>query len=96
MNAQMLVAPHTAERVKQILLASKSTTVADTLVEDLMRIETGTNRDEVKWTDVAVHASQILSASNKVVFVTASRINFPQGCYRPCPSRRTENYNRPR
>lgn len=63
-----------SERVKQMLLASKSAIVADTLVEDLMRIETGTNRDEVKWTDVAVHASQTLSASNKVVFVTAAEL----------------------
>lgn len=63
-----------SERVKQMLLASKSTVVADTLVEDLMKIETGTNRDEVKWTDVAVHASQTLSASGKVVFVTATEL----------------------
>lgn len=63
-----------SERVKQMLLASKSTVVADTLVEDLMKIESGTNRDEVKWTDVAVHASQTLSASGKVVFVTATEL----------------------
>ncbi|MGI8771931.1 MAG: hypothetical protein ACR2JE_10890 [Acidobacteriaceae bacterium] len=63
-----------SERVKQMLLSSKSTIVADTIVEDLMRIETGTNRDEVKWTDVAVHASQILSASKQVVFVTAAEL----------------------
>ena len=31
--------------------------VAETLAEDLEKIEQGTNRDEVKWTDVAVHAS---------------------------------------
>jgi len=62
------------ERVKQILLASKAPAVADTLVEDLMGIETGKNRDEVKWTDVAVHASQILSASRKVMFVTATEL----------------------
>jgi hypothetical protein len=63
-----------SERVKQMLLASKSPVVADTLVEDLMRIETGTNRDEVKWIDVAVHASQTLSASREVVFVTATEL----------------------
>ncbi|MFC5864408.1 ATP-binding protein [Acidicapsa dinghuensis] len=60
-----------SERVKQMLLASKSTTVANTLVNELMKIESGTNRDEVKWTDVAVHASQTLNASGEVVFVTA-------------------------
>jgi Holliday junction resolvasome RuvABC ATP-dependent DNA helicase subunit len=63
-----------SERVKQMLLASKSTVVANALVDDLMKIETGTNRDEVKWMDVAVHASQTLSASGKVVFVTATEL----------------------
>jgi len=63
-----------SERVKQMLLASKATVVANTLVNDLMKIETGTNRDEVKWTDVAVHASQTLSASREVVFVTAAEL----------------------
>jgi Holliday junction resolvasome RuvABC ATP-dependent DNA helicase subunit len=63
-----------SERVKQMLLASKATVVANTLDNDLMKIETGTNRDEVKWTDVAVHASQTLSASREVVFVTAAEL----------------------
>jgi hypothetical protein len=61
-----------SDRVKQMLLASKADAVAESLAEDLQRIEQGTNRDEVKWTDVAVHACQILNASKKVVFVTAS------------------------
>lgn len=61
-----------SERVKQMLLASKADAVAETLAEDLEKIEKGTNRDEVKWTDVAVHACQILNASKRVVFVTAS------------------------
>ena len=60
-----------SERVKQMLLASKADAVAETLAEDLEKIEQGTNRDEVKWTDVAVHACQILNASKRVVFVTA-------------------------
>jgi hypothetical protein len=60
-----------SDRVKQMLLASKADAVAETLAEDLEKIEQGTNRDEVKWTDVAVHACQILNASKRVVFVTA-------------------------
>lgn len=60
------------ERVKQMLLASKASAVADILVDDLVKIETGTNRDEVKWTDVAVHACQILNGLQQVIFVTAS------------------------
>lgn len=55
-----------------MLLASKADAVAETLAEDLQKMEQGTNREEVKWMDVAVHACQILNASKKVVFVTAS------------------------
>lgn len=64
-----------SDRVKQMLLASKAGTVADTLAQDLQNMEQGTNRDEVKWTDVAVHACQILNACKRVVFVTASDLN---------------------
>jgi hypothetical protein len=63
-----------SDRVKQMLLASVTSPVADTLAGDLVKIEAGTNRDEVKWTDVAVHACQILNASKKVMFVTASEL----------------------
>ena len=61
-----------SDRVKQMLLASNSSAVAKNLEDDLERIQTGTNRDEVKWTDVAVHAAQILSGSQNVVFVSSS------------------------
>lgn len=62
-----------ADRVKAMLLASDSDEVAETLANDLTRIEQGTNCDEVKWLDVAVHACQILNATKKVVFVTAEQ-----------------------
>lgn len=62
-----------ADRVKAMLLDSESHDVAQTLADDLTRIEQGTNRDEVKWVDVAVHACQILNAAEKVVFVTAEQ-----------------------
>ena len=61
-----------SERVKQMLLASKVSAVADILVDDLVKIETGTNRDEVKWTDVSVHACKFSTRCKKVIFVTAS------------------------
>ena len=61
-----------SDRVKQMLLASKAEPVAEALAEDLQKIEKGTNRDEVKWADVAVHACQILNTSKRVVFVTAN------------------------
>lgn len=60
------------DRVKQMLLASSAATVADTLASDLVKIEAGTNHDEVKWMDVAVHACQILNSSTRTIFVTAS------------------------
>jgi hypothetical protein len=63
------------DRVKQMLLASSADAVADALANDLQKLEAGTNHDEVKWTDVAVHACQILNASKKVVFVTANDLN---------------------
>jgi hypothetical protein len=61
-----------SDRVKQMLLASKAPAVADTLARELANIETGTSHDEVKWTDVAVHACQILNTTGDVIFVTAS------------------------
>ena len=63
-----------SDRVKQMLLASSSSAVADTLADDLVKIEMGTSHDEVKWTDVAVHACQILNTSKNVVFVAASEL----------------------
>ena len=61
-----------SDRVKLMLLASRAENVAEILAEDLQKIELGTNRDEVKWTDVAIHACQILNASKNVVFVAAN------------------------
>jgi hypothetical protein len=60
------------DRVKAMLLASQAAAVANVLAGDLTRIENGTHHDEVQWTDVALHACQILNASRRVVFVTAS------------------------
>ena len=68
-----------SERVKQMLLASDANAVVVTLADDLVKIEAGTNRDEVKWMDVAVHACQILNASKKVIFVTASELVLHKG-----------------
>ena len=62
------------DRVKQMLLASNANAVADALAGDLVKIEAGTNHDEVRWMDVAVHACQILNASKRVIFVTASEL----------------------
>jgi len=62
-----------ADRIRAMLLHSRSSDVAAILTDDLMLMEQGTSRDEVKWTDVAVHGCRILNASQKVVFVTAKQ-----------------------
>ena len=64
-----------ADRVKSMLLSSQSEEVAQVLAADLSNIERGTQHDEVVWTDVAVHACQILNARKRVVFVTASELS---------------------
>ncbi len=63
-----------SERVKAMLLQTKSAMVAKVLAEQLMALERGTGADEVRWKDVAVHACRILSASGSYLFVTASQL----------------------
>jgi hypothetical protein len=62
------------ERVKSILLSSKEEKIAKLLVEDLEGYQRGTDHDEMKWVDVAVHASKILNASSQVIFVTPQQL----------------------
>ena len=59
-----------AERIKSILLASRDSNVARNLADDLGKYEEGTQHDELKWTEVCVHACKILNSKGKVVFVT--------------------------
>jgi hypothetical protein len=63
-----------ADRVKSILLCCAGKVVAQSLVDDLRHFETGTLHDELKWTDVSVHATKILNAATKVVFMTPSEL----------------------
>jgi hypothetical protein len=59
------------DRVKAILLAATSTAVGEILADNLAKIASGTNCDEVRdWTDVGVRACQILNATKRVVFLT--------------------------
>lgn len=57
------------ERIKTILLSCTSGSVAELLVTDLKEFETGKLHDELKWTDVAVHASKLLNTVDNVVFL---------------------------
>ncbi len=63
-----------SDRVKDMLLESHSTVIAGILADELTRMEKGTNCDEVKWNDVAVHAVKILNADQNVLFVSSSEI----------------------
>lgn len=60
--------------VKSNLLSCEGKFVAQSLVDDLIHFETGTLHDELKWIDVSVHATKILNATSKVVFMTPSEL----------------------
>jgi hypothetical protein len=62
------------DRVKAILLKSRSDAVAQKLVEDLTRIPLGTNHDEITWLDVQEQAVRILAAKGKTVFVSSQQM----------------------
>jgi hypothetical protein len=64
-----------SDRVKAMLLASSADAVVSLLAADLAGMEHGTEHDEVRWTDVAIHACQILNSRQKVVFVTATELS---------------------
>ncbi|MHA2143365.1 MAG: ATP-binding protein, partial [Candidatus Thorarchaeota archaeon] len=62
------------DRVKTMLLASRSTDVASYLVKDLKNYEAGTHHDELKWIDVQEHAVKTLSALTRVAFFTPRQL----------------------
>ena len=64
------------ERVKSILLSSNDEKVARLLVEDLEGYQRGTEHDEMKYIDVAVHACKILNTSSSVVFVIPQQLQY--------------------
>jgi len=64
------------ERVKSILLSSSDEKVARLLVQDLEGYQRGTEHDEMKYVDVAVHACKILNTSSSVVFVTPQQLQY--------------------
>lgn len=61
--------------VKQILLKSKSTAVAEQLASEFQKINLGTAHYEMlNWKDVQVHAIKILNQTGKYVFVTQEQM----------------------
>jgi hypothetical protein len=63
-----------AERVKAMLLQTRSAEVATILAEQLRLLERGTASDEVNWKDVTVHACKILNGSGRFLFVTSYQL----------------------
>lgn len=65
-----------SERVKSILLSCESRIIAKSLVSDLKGYRDGTLHDELKWTDVSVHACKLLNSLEKVVFFTPEELMY--------------------
>jgi hypothetical protein len=63
-----------ADRVKSMLLASTDAAVAEILAAEIAELDAGEAHDEVKWTDVAVHACKILNTDPTVVFVSSREL----------------------
>ena len=63
-----------SDRVKAMLLASASQTVAESLAAQLRALQSGVASDEVKWKDVAIHACKILNKTGNCVFVTSYQL----------------------
>ncbi len=63
------------ERVKSMLLQTRSEKVAKVIASELVKLEQGTGSDEVGWKDVAVHACKILNSSGDYLFVTAAQLS---------------------
>ena len=66
------------ERVKAILLECKSEQVIRSLTDDLGRFSKGTQRDELRWTDIQMHAAkQLALLDESVTFVSEFDYNTP-------------------
>lgn len=60
-----------SDRIKAILIACRSASVAARLAENLDGYSAGQLRDELGWRDVTIHACRVLQTHEKVVFATA-------------------------
>jgi hypothetical protein len=57
-------------RVKKILQECKSENIAERLVSEFERFEEGTEREELGWKPIRLHAAKLLNAQKEVVFTT--------------------------
>ncbi len=60
-----------SDRVKSALLNCRGAEITVALSEDLQRLSTGDNHDELTWLEVQAHACSLLASLQNVVFVTA-------------------------
>jgi hypothetical protein len=67
------------ERVKSILMACRATAVAERMMADISNFQKGSMKDELKWTDVYVHACKLLNAQQKVIFLTPNERGYAAG-----------------
>jgi ribosomal protein L40E len=63
-----------SDRVKSILLTSRSKEIAQKIVNDLKNYSLGKMHDELKWLDVQEHGVKILNASEDVIFLTPEEL----------------------
>jgi len=64
-----------SDRVKSILIASKSTEVARSLANDLKNYDAGNMHAELQsWMDVQEHAVKILNTTKRVLFITSNEL----------------------
>ena len=62
------------DRVKSMLLSCDAPAVFEILVAEIGNIDKGTAHDEVKWTEVSLHACKILNQTKRVVFVSSREL----------------------
>lgn len=68
-----------ADRIKSILLMSTAPEIVDTFTNNLSELNSGTQCDEIKWTDVQFHFAELLSQSDDVIFATPEQIHEASG-----------------
>lgn len=64
------------DRVKKILLTCESKGFAEELAEDFIRLEKGTNHDEMQLKEIQKHAIKILNETGEYVFFSAMQMQY--------------------
>lgn len=59
--------------IKQMLLKSKEKKIIELLIDELKKIPSGTNCDEVSLTDIQIHATKEYNATHNIVMVSVDK-----------------------